>query len=203
MKFSCQSISKQFGSHIVLSDITFQAREGEIVCIQGENGAGKTTLLKILAHQLSPDSGEVFLEGISNCRAPASISLCNDTGFGWETLTIEEHLSFFSTLFKTSEKLDLLIEGFNLSSLRKVPFGHLSAGYRKRLALAVALAKKASIFLMDEPFSHLDQKAGSFLCEQLMQAAREAVVVFTTQVPGPFSFSTTCYQLQGGKLKRA
>jgi ABC-2 type transport system ATP-binding protein len=172
-------VSKAFGEHVVLDDVSIQLQKGDIALLVGANGSGKSTLLRCVAG-LTAFEGTVRVLG-ADPRSAAGRGL-----IGYlpqlvalpESVTVGEVLAFFARLRKVSvrrpeevaEALPLR-DGF-LPSL-ELPIGALSGGMRRRVALGVALLGSPPLVLLDEPAASLDEEHSASLWETL-QALRAA-----------------------------
>jgi ABC-2 type transport system ATP-binding protein len=148
-----------------LKGINLQIEEGEIFGILGPNGAGKTTLLSIFSTLLLPDRGKVQIFGIDSLRNGHQIrervNICSgNANFLW-SLTVRENLHFYGMLYgltgrRRQEKVESLIEVFELNEYRDVSFDQLSTGMKQRLSLAKSLVNDPAILFLDEPTVGLD-----------------------------------------------
>ncbi|HEY0158110.1 MAG TPA: ABC-F family ATP-binding cassette domain-containing protein [Thermoanaerobaculia bacterium] len=172
---SCESLTKAFGARPLFEDLSFSVSEGDHVGLVGPNGSGKSTLLKIMAGVESPDSGTRALrKGVRVGYVP------QDPVFA-PGKTIEEvlldALGDFHTLDDHEKFARVTIAlgkaGFTDPAQRSET---LSGGWRKRLAIAVELAREPDILLLDEPTNHLDVEAILWL-EGLLKSEPEAFVV--------------------------
>ncbi len=174
-----------------LKNIDLQIEEGEIFGILGPNGAGKTTLLSILSTLLLPDRGRVNILGIDvlhnghQVREKVNISSGN-ANFLW-SLTVKENLHFYGMLYglkgkRREEKVEGLIELFNLNEHRDVPFDRLSTGMKQRLSLAKSLLNDPEILFLDEPTVGLDPDVSVRIREKILSIhqRRQMTILLTT-----------------------
>ena len=132
--------------HLHDKAVSFSLKAGESLCIGGENGAGKTTLLRMIAgFKDVPDSALSW-----------HASFCFVGHNDWQSLvlTVEETLSFWAMYYGNSKQK--AIEVFDLSSLLNKQIHQLSQGQKQRLALARLLCGSFTVWIVDEPFAHLD-----------------------------------------------
>jgi ABC-2 type transport system ATP-binding protein len=174
-----------------LKGINLQIEAGEIFGILGPNGAGKTTLLSILSTLLLPDRGEVTLLGMNGLkdghriRERVNISSGN-ANFLW-SLTVKENLHFYGMLYglvgiKREEKVETLIDLFNLVDYRNVSFDQLSTGMKQRLSLAKSMLNDPAILFLDEPTAGLDPSVSIRIREMIrsIQEKKGITVLLTT-----------------------
>ena len=161
---SIDSVSKFFGGHKALDDVTFSVNEGELVGLIGPNGSGKTTLLNILSGYLSADSGDVVLDGrpITGLRPEA---LARRGVLRMFQLTrVFPRMSVLDNLLVTGSALGLpeaeadgrareLIEDLALTRMMHLDAGQLSGGQRKLLEFGSCFMVPPRIALLDEPFA--------------------------------------------------
>jgi ABC transport system ATP-binding/permease protein len=169
---TCDAIAKSFGSRTVFSDISLSLHDGERLGVIGPNGAGKSTFLQILGSGMSPDDGTVSIR-----KGVRLAMVVQDPRFD-PAATVREIITASA---RESEDKDLEVSKI----ISRVGFidaaaqaGTLSGGWRKRLAIAAALAEQPDILLLDEPTNHLDVE-GILWLEKLVQSAAFASVFVT------------------------
>ena len=157
-----KEVCKSFGSVIALDNVTFNLNQGDFYGLLGPNGAGKTTLTRIITGLTEPDSGEVYVMGIST-KNP--IKVRNLMGIVPESespptfLTVEETLHL---VCRIRDVMDLekatckWLDFFELEAQRNTLCRDLSKGQRQKLMLASSFIHEPQILLLDEPFINLD-----------------------------------------------
>ncbi|MGV2129534.1 ABC transporter ATP-binding protein [Agrobacterium vitis] len=161
---SLTGICKRFGSHDVLHGINLEAKHGEFVVLVGPSGCGKSTLLRVIAGLDSSSSGELrigdrSLTGVAPQQR--NIAMVFQSYALFPHLRVKQNISFGMELRKVSRsaialKVSEAAETLNLSQyLDRFP-RELSGGQRQRVAMARALVREPSLYLMDEPLSNLD-----------------------------------------------
>jgi ABC-2 type transport system ATP-binding protein len=175
----------------VLKGIDLQVEEGEIFGILGPNGAGKTTLLSILSTLLLPEQGSVRILGIDalrdghRIRERVNISSGN-ANFIWN-LSVIENLRFYGMLYGLSgrrreEKIESLVDLFDLKEHLEVPFDRLSTGLKQRLSLAKSLLNNPVLLFLDEPTVGLDPGVSMRIRDKIQstQKASGMTILLTT-----------------------
>lgn len=172
-----KGISFSYQDKLVLSDISFQLKKGEVFGLVGESGGGKTTLLKIVSGLLDPTNGLVSwnkqkIPGPSVKLVPGhdEIQLVNQD-FNLDLFhTVRENILVQIQHLPEKERIDFaeeLLELVELETCKNQQARHISGGEQQRLSIARALAKESSVLLLDEPFAHLDAhlrlKIGSYI----------------------------------------
>lgn len=149
------------GRYPALAGLDLEVDEGEVVLVSGANGAGKTTLLRAVAGlvPLHSGTGEVLGHDLARERRAArrELALVGHETFCYDDLTVHENLRFAARAAgRTLEACDEAMERVGLHRQRDVTHTRLSAGQRRRLALALALARQPRLLLLDEPHAGLD-----------------------------------------------
>jgi heme exporter protein A len=173
---------------VIFTDLNFSLATGQILQVEGHNGSGKTSLLRILCGLTMPNDGEVRWcgEDIREASTDYYADLCYVGHYPGvkEELTPLENLAMVKSLGRAREGVDAeeVLERIGL------PFGHedqlcsrLSAGQRRRIALARLLITDARLWVVDEPFTALD-RAGRRMVEEMLMAHAKAggMVILTT-----------------------
>jgi len=162
-----KNISKKFKLRKVVNDVSFQVQSGQVVGLLGPNGAGKTTSFYIVVGLLSPDSGHIDLNGedISSLpmfeRARIGLSYLPQEASIFRKLTVRENLLVALEALAVSgsekqEKLDNLLQDFNIGHIQESYGFSLSGGERRRVEIARALVASPKFLLLDEPFAGID-----------------------------------------------
>jgi ABC-2 type transport system ATP-binding protein len=155
-------ITKTFGSTQAVQDISFELRAGEIMGYLGPNGAGKTTTIRMILDILKPDSGTIaVLGGGMNEEKKNLIGYLPEERGLYQDITLEKCLTYLA-LIKGMEKkditqrLDELLERFDLSEHRKAKVKSLSKGMQQKAQLISTFIHRPKLVIVDEPFSALD-----------------------------------------------
>lgn len=147
------------GGRAVFSGVSFVIADGEALAVTGPNGAGKSTLLRLVAGLLSPAGGKVALD-----PAPEDSAihyLCHLDGLK-TALTVRQNLEFWRVLWN-GDGIDAALARLGLESLADLHVGALSAGQKRRAALARLLIARRPLWLLDEPATALDASAEAVL----------------------------------------
>jgi len=153
------SLTKSYGEFLAVDDISFEVWPGEIFGLLGPNGAGKTTTLECLEGLRLPDKGDIRIMGVDPVgnvrRLHNTIGVQLQTSGLPASMTVGEAIRFFSAYHGVAPGYDLL-DRLGLKEKAGVQYHALSTGLQRRLALALALAHKPPIVIMDEPTAGLD-----------------------------------------------
>jgi phospholipid/cholesterol/gamma-HCH transport system ATP-binding protein len=189
---SLRGVTKSFGSHTVLQDISFDIPRGKISAVMGPSGTGKSVLLKNIIGLLRPDAGEIWVEGEETVcmgerdlyRVRRKFGVLFQDGALFGSMTIFDNIAFpLREHTKKSEKeiREISLEKASLvgllDHLKKFP-GEVSGGMKKRAGLARALSMDPEIVLFDEPDSGLDPVRVSYLDELVKKIQEETGATF-------------------------
>ena len=182
-----RNLSRHYGPVPALQELTLSLRAGQIVALFGENGSGKTTLLKIVAGLLAEYTGEVLIHG--QHPGPASkamISFLPDESFLPNAVTARQAAAMFADFFADFDagRAASLIAGFEIDPNRQLK--SLSKGQREKVQLALAMSRRAKVYLLDEPISGVDPAARETILNTILsQYDPAAVVVISTHLLAP------------------
>ena len=160
-----RNISFSYRRQKVLRDVSFVASPGEVVTIVGANGAGKTTLLKILATLQLPDSGTVMLDGLDAFARPLryrrQLGYLPEKLALYDDMTVKEYLNYRAVLKgepakRVRRRVSESVELCQIGDVLRMPIASLSAGQRKRVAIADAMILRPRVLLLDDLLSGLD-----------------------------------------------
>ncbi|MCD6380577.1 ABC transporter ATP-binding protein [bacterium] len=179
-----EGLSKNLGE-FDLSDVSFEAREGEYLVLLGASGVGKSVLLETIAGICMPDTGRVLLGGIDitfEKIQKRDIGIVFQNGALFPHLTVEENVSYGLRCRGEKgkgirKKVDELAEQFGFSSIMGRNIATLSGGETQRVALARALAIRPRCLLLDEPLSSLDRGARSEIRSLLRRLKRRGIII--------------------------
>lgn len=206
-----KNINKSFDGKEALEDISFEVMPGEFLSILGPSGCGKTTLLRILIGLLSPDSGEILLDGRNITKAPP-----DKRGMGivfqnyalFENMTVLKNVEYALKIRRENNSRETalrLLEQVGLSEhIKKYP-AQLSGGQMQRVAIARTLALSPSIILLDEPMSALDVATRLSLREELKRIQHDSgttMIYITHDQEEAFALSDRIMVMGNAKIHR-
>ena len=165
---SIRHLSKSYRSREVVSDVSLMVESGETVGLLGPNGAGKTTSFYMIAGLVKSNAGSIHIDELEinqlsvDKRSRLGLSYLPQEASIFRKLTVEENImAILETHMSTNkqtlkQRLDLLLEEFQISHLKKNLGATLSGGERRRVEIARAIATKPRFLLLDEPFAGID-----------------------------------------------
>ncbi len=200
------NISKFFKEHKALSDLSIEVNSGEIYGLLGANGAGKSTTLNLILGFLNPDNGTIELKDDNMNIPTSSIGYIPENVNLYPYLSGLENLDYFCKLanlkYSKNELISFLSEcGLNDNFHNKVTSSY-SKGMRQKVGIAIAYAKKAKVYLLDEPASGLDPLSSNELSELLKKLASNGSSILMAS-HDIFRVRETCNKigiLKNGKL---
>ena len=207
-------LGKSFGSATGVTDIDLTVQSGSRTAIVGPSGCGKTTLLRLIAGFITPDQGQILLDGTVIADGPhhsmpahrRGIGLVAQDGALFPHLTIAENVGFGlakSDPDRPARIADLMLAVGLDAALRQRRPHELSGGQQQRVALARALAMKPRLMLLDEPFSALDtglRAATRDAVVALLDSAGIAAVLVTHDQAEALSFADQVAVMRGGRF---
>ncbi len=182
-------LTKRYGSFTAANDITFQIKRGEIFGLLGPNGAGKSTSFKMMCGLSKPTSGNALITGIDMnidpTKARSKLGYMAQKFSLFSPLSVLQNLRFFAGIYglKGSDKknrIDQMIDVFNLSRYLGTPSGTLPLGYKQRLALACAIMHNPPILFLDEPTSGVDPLTRREFWNHINSMVEKGVTVMVT-----------------------
>ncbi|OGQ08059.1 MAG: heme ABC exporter, ATP-binding protein CcmA [Deltaproteobacteria bacterium RIFCSPLOWO2_12_FULL_40_28] len=197
-KLKILSLSFQYDSHHIFSNLSWEILNGSLLVLKGSNGIGKSTLLKLIAGLLKPSDGFVSFDSYQ----PKLAYYSGLPGL-YLDLTALDNLNYFSSLEnKAPEYLKQIITDFNLGAFFERPIRHLSQGEKARCALASLFLSDADFFILDEPLNTLDvsfrKKFIGYLQEQVSQ--QKTILMTTHSLEGLDGIS--CFQLTNSGITK-
>lgn len=207
---------KTYGARTVVSGVSINVQQGEIVGLLGPNGAGKTTTFYMIVGFITPDSGTVYLDDAVITSDPMYIRARKGVGYlpqepsVFRKLSVEDNIKAIlemTSLDKADQKIKLesLLEEFNLTKIRKNMGDSVSGGERRRTEIARALASSPSFILLDEPFAGIDPIAVEDIQNIVWKLKNKNIGVLITDhnVQETLSITERAYLIFEGKILKA
>ena len=196
-----KGIVKHFGKRVVLDGVTLEIKSGDVVALLAKNASGKSTLIRIIAGLIKRDSGEILING----RKPVypdifkELSVLIDPPSFYPHLKVIENLEYFSHIHGC-EKLPTEKLGLHEHLEKRVK--EASHGTVKKLGLAITLWKDTDIYVLDEPFSHLDPNSQNVVKDRINELkSKGKAIFFTTHQQNALDICDKVAILEDGKIK--
>jgi len=189
MQLTASSISCVRGGRALYDGLSFSLSSGELLLLNGPNGSGKTSLLRQIAGLLPLDTGTIAFEGFDRAEETHFVGHAPAIK---DALTVSENLSFWCDLYgRSGASPEAALKQLKLAPLASLPGRVLSAGQKRRLALARLVAIRRSLWLLDEPDTALDAEGRATLLEIIAgHRARGGMVVMASH--GTLNVAASC-----------
>jgi lipopolysaccharide export system ATP-binding protein len=210
------ALMKRYGTRQVVDNVSIEVKQGEIVGLLGPNGAGKTTSFYMIVGLVKPDSGKVYLDELEITKLPMYKRAKLGLGYLPQEASIFRKLSVEDNILgvlqmtqlskkEQAEKLENLLDEFNITHIRKSMGDVLSGGERRRVEIARALAVNPKFILLDEPFAGIDPIAVEDIQQLVAQLKYKNIGILITDhnVQETLSITDRAYLLFEGKILKS
>lgn len=181
------SVSKQFGGIQAVEGLNLTVKKGDLHCLIGPNGAGKTTVFKLITGQYPVSSGRIKFKGKDITAMSAYKRMRNGVSIKmqvpgvFENLTMTENLRIATENYvsagKLNDEINNLIEMFHLQNLGDPQVKNLSHGQQQWLEMAMALASKPELLLLDEPVAGMGTEETKFTADLVQQLNAQGITI--------------------------
>ncbi len=201
-----RGLTVSYGTTMALRPTDLTLYEG-VTGLFGPNGSGKSTLLRVLAGLLAPSRGSAVLGDTPIRSSDESIRrrmgyVSHSSGL-YGRLTVGENLTLFGRLYGVaSARVDEVLELLDLNDRRNTPVGHLSAGLKRRAAVARAVLHEPDVLLLDEPYANLDDDASARVSDAVKawRAPGRAAIIATHGAKRVKTFADASLIVQRGRV---
>ncbi|MDP3902455.1 MAG: cytochrome c biogenesis heme-transporting ATPase CcmA [Methylococcaceae bacterium] len=182
--FEARQLSCIRDDRVLFSGLDFAVNGGQVLLIEGPNGSGKTSLLRILTGLRSPDEGELVWCGAAVSELEAvfyqDVAYVGHMNGMKDDLSVEENLKFAQALAIATLGIDEALHKVGLAGYQDTPIRYLSAGQRRRLALARLLCTRKRLWILDEPFTSIDRASIRMFEDYIVAHVAEGGIVIMT-----------------------
>jgi ABC-2 type transport system ATP-binding protein len=181
-----ENLTHRFGEFVAVDHINFRISAGEVVGYLGPNGSGKTTTIRMLLGLLEPSEGKATVLGFDAFRQSEEVrkrvGYMSQKFALYDDLTVLENLTFYGGVYGIRDKgrIRATLELVGLTGHDSTLSGSLSAGWRQRLALAIALVHQPKLLFLDEPTSGVDPNARRAFWDLIYDMAEGGVTILVT-----------------------
>ncbi len=180
----CHALTKYYGRQLALRSIDLELPEGKIIGLLGPNGSGKTTLLKTVAGLLTPTSGEVAVDGYPiGMESRARVAYLPERNSLPLSYTIAQTVRYFADFFADFDtaRAEDMLQRLGVDMSRRIK--HLSKGTKEKVQLVMVMARRARLYLLDEPISGVDPAAREYILDTIVSAQDpEATILISTHL---------------------
>lgn len=182
-------LCKSYGSRQVVRELSFQVRQGEILCLLGPNGAGKSTTINILCGLLGYEEGEILWQGrpVEQClnQFKQRLGVVPQDLAIYEDLSALRNVSFFASLYglrgkKLNQQVREALEFVGLWDRREDKAGTFSGGMKRRLNIACAIAHQPELLIMDEPTVGIDPQSRNHILGSIRRLKEQGMTILYT-----------------------
>ncbi|MEP0806616.1 MAG: heme ABC exporter ATP-binding protein CcmA [Chloroflexota bacterium] len=183
---SVTNLTRKFGDFVAVDNVSFEVRAGEVVGYLGPNGSGKTTTIRMLLGLLKPDEGKATVLGFDafeqSEQVRTRVGYMSQKFAIYDDLTVLENLTFYGGVYGITDKTRIArtLELVGLRGHESTLTHSLSAGWRQRLALGIALVHEPKLLFLDEPTSGVDPTARRAFWDLIYELADNGVTILVT-----------------------
>ena len=186
-----KNLTKRYGQHVALDNISFTVKEGEILGFLGPNGAGKTTTMNIMTGYIAGTEGEVRIGGIDIVAEPekakAQIGYLPETPPVYGDMRVDEYLNFVAAIKKVkySKRKQMIADikaTVRIEDMSRRLIKNLSKGYRQRVGMAQAMIGYPNLIIMDEPTVGLDPKQIIEMRDVVRKLGKKHTIILSSHI---------------------
>src|SRR5918995_1917999 len=181
-----ENLTRRFGDFVAVDHVNFDVRAGEVVGYLGPNGSGKTTTIRMLLGLIAPSDGKATVLGFDAFKQSeevrSRVGYMSQKFAIYDDLTVLENLTFYGGVYGINDKARIkrTLELVGLSGHDSTLTQTLSAGWRQRLALGIALVHEPKLLFLDEPTSGVDPTARRAFWDLIYELADKGVTILVT-----------------------
>lgn len=181
----CNSLTKCYRRGVMaLNNLTLELPKGEIIGLLGPNGSGKTTLIKLAAGLLVPTYGSIAVDGkLIGAETKAVVSYLPERTYLSPNMRVEECLNLFSTFYADFDRQRAMEMLHLLSVPVDAKIKTLSKGTREKVQLVLVMARRAKLYLLDEPIAGVDPAARDYILDTILKNySEESTILISTHL---------------------
>lgn len=189
LMIEAEGLTKFYGPHMAIEDISFACSRGEVVGFLGPNGAGKTTTMRILTGYMPPTSGDAYIAGYhtisESMEARQRLGYMPETVPLYPEMSVEGYLAFMGQIRRLDnlwDRIDEVLQSVDLLDRAESTIGSLSKGMRQRVGLAQALLHDPDVLILDEPTIGLDPAQIVEIRRIIADLGRQRTILLSTHI---------------------
>ena len=180
----CKNLTKRYGSFTALDDVSFSIESGRIFGLLGPNGSGKTTLIKLASGLLTPTGGELLVDGKHpGTETKAVVSYLPDRCYFGSWMTVRGCLDYFQDFYADFDRprAEDMLEKLGVQPQMRL--NALSKGNREKVQLVLVMARRAKLYLLDEPIGGVDPAARDYILNTIISNySEESSIIISTHL---------------------
>ena len=180
----CLNLYKNYGNVLALNNFNLSLESGKIVGLLGPNGSGKTTLIKLIAGLLAPTEGAIFIDGkMPGPETKAIVSYLPERTYFSDWMRVNDLIEFFSDFYADfdREKAIEMLTRLQITPERKLK--ELSKGTKEKVQLVLVMARRAKLYLLDEPIAGVDPASRDYILDTIISNYKEnSTVLISTHL---------------------
>lgn len=205
-----KNLTKRYGKHTAVDQLSFTAKEGKIYGFLGPNGAGKTTTMNMMTGYLAPSEGTILINGVDIQKEPEKakqqIGYLPEVPPVYSDMTVYEYLTFAARIKKIpksrmEQAIEEAMEASRVLSVEDRLIRNLSKGYRQRVGLSQAVIGNPPVLILDEPTAGLDPEQQKEMYDTICSMKKDHIVIISSHILSDIrAFADYIWIIHEGKL---
>ena len=181
---SIRNLSKKYGKHTALKDVSLDIPRGRIIGLLGPNGSGKTTLIKLMNGLLTPGKGQILIDGnLPGVETKACVSYLPERTYLPPAIRVKQLLSYFTDFYADFDRQKALSMLTSLQISPDASLKTLSKGTKEKVQLIMVMSRRAQLYSLDEPIAGVDPAARDYILKTIIQDySEEASILLSTHL---------------------
>ena len=180
----CDRVTKTFGTTTALNNVSFSLDSGKIVGVLGPNGSGKTTLIKLINGLLTPNNGNILIEGeLPGPITKSKVAYLPDNIYLNSWMSVKQIVNYFADFYEdfVPERAYEMLARLDISPDRRLKT--LSKGNKEKVCLILVMSRQAKLYVLDEPIAGVDPAARDYVISTIINNYNpEATVLISTHL---------------------
>ncbi len=203
--FTCENLTKQYGSVRALDGVNLSIEPGRIVGLLGPNGSGKSTLIKLANGLLTPNSGRILIDGNApGIETKKVVSYLPERTYLANWMSVNQLLDFFQDFYEDFDRERALTMLGHLNISEKMRIRQMSKGTREKVQLILVMSRRAKLYLLDEPIAGVDPAARDYILNTIISNydPSAAVIISTHLIADVEQYLDEVIFISNGRILR-